>query len=159
MAFRQGHRGRAAAWHEEALALFRALGDRHGIVTSLTNLGCVALSRGDHARAEALLEEGLLLARDIGARDELAGILETLAWVAAARGQPRRAAQLGGAAEALLHALGVPLMPEQRAGHDQAMRTIHAELGEEASAAAWVQGGSLSVEQAVALALEERTQA
>ena len=158
-ALRQGHLGRAVAWHEEALAQFRALGDRHGIVTSLTNLGSVALARGDHGRAAALLEEGLLLARDIGARDELAGILESLAWVAAARGQPRRAAQLGGAAEALLRALGVPLMPEQRVGHDQAMRAIQAELGEEAFAAAWVQGGSLLVEQAVALALEERTQA
>ena len=159
VALRRGHWGRAAAWHEEALAQFRALGDRHGIVTSLTNLGSVALARGDHGRAAALLEEGLLLARDIGARDELAGILECLAWVAAARGQPHRAAQLGGAAEALLHALGVPLMPEQRAGHDQALRTMQVELGEQAFAAAWVQGGSLSVEQAVAIALEERTDA
>ena len=159
VAFRQGHQGRAAAWHDEALALFRALGDRHGIVTSLTNLGGVALALGDHGRAAELLEEGLLLARDIGAMDELAGILECLAWVAAARGQPHRAVQLGGAAEALLHALGIPLMPEQRAGHDQAVQAMRVDLGEEAFAVAWVQGGSLFIEQAVAIALEERTEA
>ena len=152
-ALRRGHREQAAAWHEEALALFRALGDRHGIVTSLTNLGSVALARGDHARAAALLEEGLLLARDIGARDELTGVLECLAWVAAARGQPHRAAQIGGAAEVLLHALGVPLIPEQQAGHDQAVQAMRAALGDEALAAAWASGQALSLEEAVALAL------
>ena len=152
-ALRRGHRGQAAALFEEALALFRALGDRHGAVTSLNNLGGVALARGDHARAAALLEEGLLLARDIGARDQLAGVMECLAWVAAARGQPHRAAQIGGAAEVLLGALGVPLIPEQQTGHDQAVQAMQAALGDEALAAAWASGRALSLEEAVALAL------
>jgi non-specific serine/threonine protein kinase len=114
----------------------------------------VVLSQGAYERATALLEEALLLSRDIGTRELLALGLESLAWVAAASGQSRRAARLCGAAEALREVLGVPLSPAQRTGHDQAVQAMRATLGEEAFAAAWAAGRALSLEQAVALALE-----
>ena len=74
--------------------------------------------------------------------------------MAGARGQPDRAARLGGAAEALRAALGVPLPPETRADHDQAVLAMRAALGKDAFAAAWAEGQALSPEEAFALALE-----
>jgi hypothetical protein len=114
----------------------------------------VASHQGDHGRATALLEEALLLGRDIGAKDLVAMELENLAWVAVMRGQSPRAARLGGAAEVLREALGTPLPPEQRAGHDRAVQAAHAALSEEAFAAAWAEGRALPLEEAVHLALE-----
>jgi hypothetical protein len=48
----------------------------------------------------------------------------------------------------------VPLQPEQRASHDDAA-AMHAALGEDASAAAWAEERAPSLNEAVALALED----
>jgi hypothetical protein len=53
---------------------------------------------------------------------------------------------------------GVRLQPEQRASHDDAVATMPAALGEDASAAAWAEGWTLPVDEAVALALEGSTE-
>ena len=75
VAFQQGENGRAAALHEEALALRRTLGDRRGIATSLNNLAVVAQTVGEYGRATTLFEESLGLYRVMG---ELRGIAITL---------------------------------------------------------------------------------
>jgi predicted ATPase/transcriptional regulator with XRE-family HTH domain len=144
---------RAASWHEEALTLRRALGDKINIADSLHNLGNVAAMQGDFARAAALHEECLVLSHEIGAVDQVASGLEGLAWVAAARGQAGRAARMGGAAEVMRQALGVFLLADQRAGHEQAVQAMRAALGDEAFAAAWAEGWELSSDQAIALVL------
>ena len=53
----QGDYDRAIALLEEGLALFRELGDRRGVATSLVNLGFAALHLGDKERAAALRQE------------------------------------------------------------------------------------------------------
>jgi hypothetical protein len=75
--------------------------------------------------------------------------------VVVALGQPLRGARLGGAAEAQREALGVPLAPATRSDQDQALRALRAALGEEGFAAAWAEGQALSLEEAVALALQD----
>jgi predicted ATPase len=153
----QADYARAAALHEESLALTRELGDSYGIAILLNNLGNVAGWQGDHERAIALLREALLRSRDLGARELMAEALEGLAWVAAAGRQAQRAARFGGAAEALREALGVPLLPEQQADHDQAVQAMRAMLGEGDFAAAWAEGRALPLEAAIGLALEAAT--
>jgi predicted ATPase/Tfp pilus assembly protein PilF len=154
VAYQRGEYGRAAALHEDALALFRVLDDKQGIAASLENLGKVARMQGDLGRAAALHEESLLLSREVGSRWLVAISLESLAWVVAARAQAGLAARLSGAVEALREALGVPLPPEQRAGHGQAMQAMRAALGEEAFAATWAEGRAMALHEAIALALE-----
>jgi hypothetical protein len=151
----RGEYERAANLYEESLALRRALGDRWGVAASLANLGAVAYRQDEHAQAETLLAESLQLSYELGARPLLAAALEILVWVAEARGQPRRAACLAGAAQAVRDALGVPMPPYQRAGHDRSVATLHAALGEEAFALAWAAGATLSLERALAVALAE----
>jgi hypothetical protein len=152
---RQGEYERAATLYGESLALRRALGDRWGVAASLANLGAVAYRQDEHAQAETLLAESLQLSYELGARPLLAAALEILVWVAQARGQPRRTACLAGAAQAVRDALGVPMPPYQRAGHDQSVATLYAALGEEAFALAWAAGATLSLERALAVALAE----
>jgi hypothetical protein len=114
----------------------------------------VAERQGDYTRAAALIGESLVLSRAIEAREQAADGLETIVLVAVGRGLPTRAAQLAGAAEALRDALDVPMRPHQQTIYAQALHAIRAALGEEAFVAAWAEGRVLSLEQAVALALE-----
>ena len=66
LAWVRGELERSAAYHREALALRRPLGDVPGIAASLHNLANVASDRGDLAQARALYEESLALWRGVG---------------------------------------------------------------------------------------------
>lgn len=56
----------ARAYHEEALEIRRALGDRPGEAMSLVNLGIVAQGQSDHSLAKRYYEESLAIHCDLG---------------------------------------------------------------------------------------------
>jgi trimethylamine:corrinoid methyltransferase-like protein len=56
---------------------------------------------------------------------------------------------LWAAAAALRAAIGAPLPPIEQAGYEQAITTVRARLGEQAFAAAWDEGRTMSVEQVI----------
>jgi predicted ATPase/class 3 adenylate cyclase len=65
----------ATQYYEQSLEIRRALGDRQGLASSLSNLAIVHMRRGDYRAAEGMLMESLELRRSIG--DE-AGIVASL---------------------------------------------------------------------------------
>jgi Tetratricopeptide repeat len=140
---------------EESLATFRELGDKGGIAWSLNRLGHVAREQREYEAARALYEESLAICWELGDKPVVLRDLEGLAAVAVAQGESERAARLFGAAEGLREAIGTPRPPAERAEHDRSVAAARAALGEEALAAAWAGGRDLSLEQAVALALQE----
>lgn len=71
-----------------------------------------------------------------------------------AQGDAKRSARLFGAAEALHEAIGEILEPEDRAEYDRYRAIARAALTEEAFAAAWAKGRAMTIEQAIAEALE-----
>jgi tetratricopeptide (TPR) repeat protein len=94
VAHEQGEFGRARALHEEALALFRELGDKRAIAISLINLGNVAKHQGEFGRARALHEEALALFRELGDTWGIAISLINLGHVAREQGDYARATAL-----------------------------------------------------------------
>ena len=100
----------AAPLLEEALQLFRELGQTSDVVFSLAELGWIALQREDFERASAFCEESLAVAREVGDPRTVSGALNTLAGVAAAQGDHARARQLSEEALALRRRLGDPLL-------------------------------------------------
>jgi predicted ATPase/DNA-binding CsgD family transcriptional regulator/Tfp pilus assembly protein PilF len=66
LAWAQGNYQQAMRWHQQALALYREVGDKQGIAFALNNLGCVAQYQGDFERARVFLEESLALYRELG---------------------------------------------------------------------------------------------
>jgi tetratricopeptide (TPR) repeat protein len=154
-AYGEGEYAKSEALYQETLVLRREVGDMVGVAAALTGLVLVVYKMGDYKRAETLLHEGLLVSRDTGfTQVEVTG-LEITAWLALAGGQPRRAAQLAGAAAGLAELRGATAVPDKLADHEQALQAMRAALGEEAFAAAWAKGRALSLDEAVALALED----
>jgi predicted ATPase/class 3 adenylate cyclase len=152
----RGDAERATAYYEEALTIVREMGDMLLLVSNLHNLGQVALRRGDPERAAALFREGLALARHAGTSgvywaESVAG----MAAVAAQHGQPERAARLLGAVRAAQDASGVQMAPVDQAAFDGCVATARSRLNDGAFSAAWAEGNAMSLEQAVADALEE----
>jgi tetratricopeptide (TPR) repeat protein len=138
----QGQYERAAAHLEESVARFRELGERGGVAWALESLGHIALAQRAYERAAACFAESLVLYRDLGYKQAVAERLDDLAAVAEAQGQTARAARLAGAATALRQTLG---------GAENAARP---EPDDQALVSAWAAGLAMSLEQAVAYALE-----
>jgi predicted ATPase/DNA-binding SARP family transcriptional activator len=149
-----GELERAAALHVEALALAQQLGRANLVAFQLGDLGNVARRQGDLERATALHRQALELKRALGARRQIAITLEDLAAVAAAEGNATRAARLLGAAAAIRAEIGTPQAIPERNATEQAVAEVRAALGEQAWSAAFSDGLLLSVNQAIAYALE-----
>lgn len=90
----QGNYAAAAAFGEEALVLFRELGDTLGIARTAHLLGDTASDVGDYAHAVAMLEEGLALFEDLGDASSVANMLNDLGVVARRQGAFDLAANL-----------------------------------------------------------------
>jgi tetratricopeptide (TPR) repeat protein len=87
MAHYQGDCGAVRAYCEEALAIFREVGDRSGIAWSLGYLRWEAAYRGDHEKARALAEESLAAFREAGDPPGIAWALISLTWAVAQQGE------------------------------------------------------------------------
>jgi predicted ATPase len=159
MARFQGNYEQAAALYEESLALFRELGGRLQIAMILHNSAYVVLRQADGRQAAASFGESLVLYRDLKRKHGVIECLIGLASVAAAAaaGQPsttRRAARLFGAADGLFEATGGGLAAADQAEYDRYLALAREQLDEVAFAAAWAEGRAMTMEQAVAYALE-----
>lgn len=154
----QGHFDAARALYEESLQLRRELGDRSGTATSLINLGLSAKDQQEFDAAQSFLRESIVLLHAIGDKRLIAYALEASAGASAATKRPEeigRAARLWGAAQALRAALAAPMPPNEQAIHEQEIVRARTSLGQQIFTDAWLEGGALTLEQAVEYALSD----
>jgi two-component SAPR family response regulator len=150
----QGDPTLAMSLLEESAAISRETGDDWMLSLPLRNLGVAAFQQGNYDRAVALLKESLILLRELGDKLYTSRSLECLAAVEAMRGDHARAARLFGAGEALREAIGASVL-FYLVDYDGAVAAARDALGEEALAVAWVEGREMTLEEAVAYALDE----
>jgi hypothetical protein len=102
----------------------------------------------------------LALARPIEQKQNIAWCLVGLGGVAGAVGQAERAARLLSAAETLFDTIGLSLALglDVRADYDRFVAAAHVQLDEATFAAAWAVGVAMSLEQAIADALNATAQ-
>jgi tetratricopeptide (TPR) repeat protein len=154
--YEQGDYPVSKSLHEESLAIVRALGDRMGVAASLSNLGEMACDQGDYRAASALHREGLAIRRDVGDKRGIAYSLEGLAAVVTGCGDSLRAAGLWGAAARLRNEIRSPMAPNDRPGYDRRVAAARAAARDDvAFDRAWKEGGALTLDQAIDLALQE----
>ena len=95
MTFRRCEYERGREQLEEAVAIYRTLGDDRGVASASHMLGSIAGERGDYARSEALHEESLAIWRRLGDEAGEAQALNYLSYVAWLQEKHERAKELG----------------------------------------------------------------
>ncbi|MFN8499018.1 MAG: tetratricopeptide repeat protein [Anaerolineae bacterium] len=140
---------------QEAMTLFERLGHKYGRARTLHDLGFLAADQGDFALADARFAQSLVLFHELGDRRNEAKCLEGLARVSAALHHPERAAHLLGAAETLRDKMESPLPPSYRAAYERTVASVRGELDAPTLARAWAEGKAMTLEAAVAYALED----
>ncbi|HEV8635731.1 MAG TPA: tetratricopeptide repeat protein [Chloroflexota bacterium] len=138
----------------ESLAAFRSIGDEWAVSNDLLTLGYVALAQGDHAGARALFQESLPIFRKVDYRLGLVLLLAGFAAVAGATGQPRRAARLAAAAAAQAESRGLTIQRPERDIVQPYLARVYETLDQPAVAAAATAGRALSLDAAIADALQ-----
>ena len=146
---------RAIELREECLALGQKFEDDYTTVLSRALGAFVAMGLGDYRGAGGLCKEGVKLAWQRNMRRHTAVHLHVLASLASLQGEPIRSARLWGAAEAIYEGINTVFSPLERRLFGSYIATAHARLDEVAWEAAWDEGRAMTLEQAVAHALEE----
>jgi predicted ATPase len=154
VAWRSGDHERAEALHEQALALRRELGDRIGIAQSLSNLGLVVADRHDHPRAARLQQDALALHAGLGNKRGLADSFENVALNDADMGEDERAAVLFAVAAELRARIGIPSNPSDLQYNQRRIDGLRQRLGEAAFAKAAEVGRTMTLDEAIAFALD-----
>jgi predicted ATPase len=83
----QGNYESARALYDECLSIWRALGDRRGVATTLVNLGWIAFHRCDYESARSLSEEGLVLHSELNNQPGVALALNNLGFITYYQGE------------------------------------------------------------------------
>ncbi len=149
---------RAVTRHEEALELFREIGDWQGTLACVGHLGLLALVQGDFERALRLQRESLRQGWEADDKMPIQTSLFVLACVAARLGQPVRAARVWGASEGMQEAYGVYPAPitYSLTDYEDLLATARSQLEEETWSAAWAEGKAMTLARAVEYALSEK---
>lgn len=91
LARQQGDYAASTAFHDNALGLFRQLGDKRGIARSIHGLGLVAQYTGDRQQAGERYERSLALFREVGDEHGVADVLADQGVMAREQNDPQRA--------------------------------------------------------------------
>jgi tetratricopeptide (TPR) repeat protein len=138
---------------QHGLDLCRAENDKWQIAWGLEVLGNVERLQGRLAQAKELFTESLQLKVEVMDKAGFIYSLQAFAQLAAAQKHFERAAVLWGAAEKLRQALNLLLDPLKEKLHTSLITTARTQLGEETFAAAWAEGRTMKLQEAIEYAL------
>jgi predicted ATPase/DNA-binding SARP family transcriptional activator len=155
VAYSRGDYTTAIPLYEESLCLRREVGDQGGVAWILANYGRAVREHGDARKAHALYRESLLLFRELEDRDGIAHGLSGFAALLLSENKVPEGVRLLGTAAALREIVGIVQEPRDRRELDEQCAVARVALGEDAFGRAWAEGGALSWQGAVVLALVE----
>ncbi len=142
---------RAKRAYEECLVVSQETGEARRVRFMIGNLSFVAQHQRDYQRARELAEQALRLSLELNNKLDIADVLAGFAGIIGVTGQPERAARLLGAWDATLERLGAVPQPVNRPEHERNIAAVRAQLAPATFEAAWAEGRTLSLDQALAL--------
>jgi len=145
---------RARAALEEYLAEDSGKTPR-GIANAHANLGWVTLHEGSPEDAALRFREALALAREAGAKRTIATAAYGLAVVAAIDDDVERSVRLWDAADAIRQSTNSPLSTQEQFIIERYLESVRATLADDVHYTARAEGGSMTLNEALAYALEQ----
>ncbi len=152
--FRQNDWATTLALHEQALTLFREVGDRYFQSASHRFIGILQVMKGDETSGIAALREALILAQQLESKYEIGLILSWWGEAEKRLGHPARAVSLYWVAKSILDSTGAWRATDEAEFENDIVpcRTV---LDESTFEAAMAEGRAMTLEQAIAYALED----
>jgi predicted ATPase/DNA-binding SARP family transcriptional activator len=144
----------ARSFYEETVAILREIGDKNFLAYSLRRLGLLAWREKAYRKAIALCQESLSLNRELGDPRGVLASLSAFADIAVVQGKFERGATLMGAVDTQLAAMGMRLLPVDRMEYEHNLAQLRAQFDERTLNKFWAKGKVMSLEQAIAFALD-----
>ena len=151
-----GDQERAWELYEHNLSWARALGNKPLESQTLGAVAGMAIDQGRAGDAVSLLREVLRIDRDVGFRFQTAIDLTRFARALAFAGESdAEATRLLSCAQAVRDEMGAGGMPYLVRAHDEARAIIRSRMDDDTFGEVWQEGATLTLDDAVALALTE----
>jgi tetratricopeptide (TPR) repeat protein len=147
---------RARSLYEESISFLRALGDMNFLAYSVRRLGQLAWREGDYEKAVALFRESLIKNQAVGDQRGAIACLAAFAAVDLSQGKYERATQILAAVETQLSSIGIRLLPVDKLEYERSLAALRGRLDERTLARYWADGSAMSLDEALAFALDEK---
>lgn len=155
LAYWKGDYGRANAFYEEAIILSEKIGFRIWNLFIHVHLAYAILRQGEIQRAFSLFEDSIRNTQKAGFMIALIYAMEGLASLNVNQEQPERAAQLFAWADTMREKISNPRPPVEQNSVEKDLAVIQSKLSDAEFTHLSAEGRTMTVEQAIALALEE----
>ena len=93
--------------------------------------------------------------KELGHRAAVAHELECIGYILTRKEEPERAIKLISAAQVIRNVIDMPRTQMEDVEYDSELSTLHNMLGEDKFQKQWLNGGSLSMDEAIELAMKE----
>jgi len=153
LAYARGDIVEAGRLSEDILANYRKTGDRLNYNGYRSATAHALLKMGNFEEALAIYRETITAWQDLGHRGAIAHQLECFAFIARAQEQGEWAVKLLGAAEALREVSKSTMTPKENMEYAHEIASLRAGMDEQNFASLWAHGHSMTMEQAIELAL------
>ena len=155
LAYWRGDYEGAMAFYEEAIGMSEKIGDRFQNLWGRVHKAYVVLRQGDIQKARALFKDNIKTISEASLIIPLVYAIEGLASLHVNQNQPERAAQLFAWADAMREKIGDPRPPVEQASIEKDLAAVHSKLDDAEFTRLTAEGRTMTMEQAIALALEE----
>ncbi len=151
----QGDYGKARAYYEQGIALGEKIGYYYQNLWAQIYMAYAILRQGDIQKARETFETGIRGMQKAYLVIGLVFAVEGLASLHVQQGQTERAARLFAWTDSMRAKLGDPRPPVERASIERDLEVIHSLINDSDMARFSTEGQNMTVEEAVALALDE----
>ncbi len=138
---------------EQGREAFSQIHSKYFVMVMSSEQGHVERQKGNVTQARLIYRETIKGWQDLGNRAAIAHQLECFGFLAVAEEEPQAAVKLFGAAEALRDKIQAPMTDYERVEYDQAGVHVRSLLPEPEFSSLWVEGQSMTMEQAIEFAL------
>jgi len=149
----RGNHAAAKKHFEDGQVIFKGLNNLNMQLSLRSEIGHVERQTGNLTQARSIYRETIQDWQELGNRPAIAHQLECFGFLAIADEEPQLAIKLFGAAEALREKAQSPMVDYERVEYDQSIAQLRTMLPEAEFKALWAEGRSMTMEQAIELAL------
>jgi predicted ATPase/class 3 adenylate cyclase len=157
-AYYRGDTAQALKYADEVLSYYQDIGNMLTYNGFKSGMAHAFRWSGNFEEALATYRQTILAYKEMGHRGAVAHQLECFAFIAKAQSQAERAVRLLGSAEALREKSNSHMTPQEHIEYDRQVAGLRAGIDENAFALLWSEGRSMTMEQAIQLALENNVE-